>query len=239
MTSVSPAYLVTGATGVLGGAVVDALLAEGARVAAPHRGAQAPDALRAKAGPDRLFLGQADFGRPDDAERFTTEAAAALGRLDGLAAIAGAYAGSGPLEQAPLDEWRSMLDANLQTAFAACRAALPHLLRTGGRIVTISSRVAQEGGAGAAAYAVSKAGVIALTRALALENKDRGVRVNCVLPAVIDTPDNRAAMPKADHSRWTPPSALAGLVAFLLSPRSAPLTGGLLPADGPVAHDRP
>jgi len=233
MTAASPAYLVTGATGALGDAVVDVLLAEGARVAAPHRSAAPPAALRAKAGPDRLFLAQADISRPGDAERFANDAAIALGRLDGLAAIAGAYAGSAPLEQSPLSEWESMLAANLQTAFTACRAALPHLLKTGGRIVTVGSRVAQEGGAGAAAYAVSKAGVIALTRVLALENRDRGVRANCVLPAIIDTPDNRAAMPKADHSKWTPPAVIAGLIAFLLSPRSAPLTGGLLPADGP------
>jgi NAD(P)-dependent dehydrogenase (short-subunit alcohol dehydrogenase family) len=234
MTAPPPAYLVTGATGVLGGAVVDALLAEGARVAAPHRSPAAPADLRAKAGADRLFLAQADIASPADAERFASEAAAAFGRLDGLAAVAGAYAGAGPLEQSPLADWRAMLDANLETAYSACRAALPHLLKTGGRIVTVSSRVAQDGGAGAAAYAVSKAGVIALTRAIALENKDRGVRANCVLPSVIDTPDNRAAMPKADHSKWTPPAAIAALIAFLLSPRSAPLTGGLLPADGPL-----
>jgi NAD(P)-dependent dehydrogenase (short-subunit alcohol dehydrogenase family) len=233
MTASSPVYVVTGATGALGGAVVDALLAEGARIAAPHR-SQEPAALRARAGADRLFLGQADLGRPEDAARFVDQAAAALGRVDGLAAVAGAYAGSGPLEAAPLDEWRSMLDANLQTAFAACRAVLPHLLKTGGRIVTVASRTAQDGGAGAAAYAVSKAGVIALTRVLALENKDRGVRVNCVLPATIDTPENRQAMPKADHSKWTPPAAIASLIAFLLSLRSAPLTGGLLPVDGPL-----
>jgi NAD(P)-dependent dehydrogenase (short-subunit alcohol dehydrogenase family) len=237
MTAASPAYLVTGATGVLGSAVVDVLLAEGARVAAPHRSAEAPPALRAKAAPDRLFLASADIGRPADAERFANEAAAALGRLDGLAAVAGAYAGAGPLEQAPLAEWRGMLDANLETAYLACRAALPHLLKTGGRIVTVGARTALEGGAGSAAYAVSKAGVIALTRVLALENKARGVRVNCVLPATIDTPDNRAAMPKADHSKWTPPAAIASLIAFLLSPRSAPLTGGLLPADGPLPTD--
>jgi NAD(P)-dependent dehydrogenase (short-subunit alcohol dehydrogenase family) len=234
MTGTSPVYLVTGATGALGSAVVSALLAEGARVAAPHRSAAAPAGLRSLAGADRLFLGQADVGDPAQAERFVGQVVDAFGRLDGVAAVAGAYAGAGPLETAPLDEWRSMMDANLDTAFASCRAALPHLLKTGGRVVTVASRVAQDGGANAAAYAVSKAGVIALTRALALENKDRGVRANCVLPATIDTPDNRAAMPKADFSKWTPPSAIAGLIAFLLSPRSAPLTGGLLPADGPI-----
>jgi NAD(P)-dependent dehydrogenase (short-subunit alcohol dehydrogenase family) len=234
MTDAPPVYVVTGATGALGSAVVSALLAEGARVAAPHRSATEPAALRALAAADRLFLGQADVGEAGQAERFMGEVANAFGRLDGLAAVAGAYAGAGPLEKAPLDEWRTMMDANLETAFAACRAALPHLLKTGGRIVTVASRTAQDGGANAAAYAVSKAGVIALTRAIALENKDRGVRANCVLPATIDTPDNRAAMPKADFSKWTPPSAIAGLIAFLLSPRSAPLTGGLLPADGPI-----
>jgi NAD(P)-dependent dehydrogenase (short-subunit alcohol dehydrogenase family) len=230
----SPVYVVTGATGTLGGAVVDALLAEGARVAAPHRGQDAPAALRGKAGADRLHLGTADLTRPDDTARFVDAAAGALGRIDGLAAVAGGYAGSGPLEQAPIDEWRAMLDSNLQTAFCACRAALPHLLKSGGRIVTVASRAAQDGGAGAAAYAVAKSGVMALTRALALENKDRGLRANCVLPLLIDTPENRAAMPKADHSKWTPPAAIASVIAFLLSPRSAPLTGGLLPVDGPL-----
>lgn len=234
MTDTAPVYVVTGATGALGSAVVSALLAEGARVAAPHRSATTPDALRRLGAADRLLLGQADAGDAGHAERFMGHVVEAFGRLDGLAAVAGAYAGAGPLEQAPLDEWRAMMDANLETAFAACRAALPHLLKTGGRIVTVASRTAQEGGANAAAYAVSKAGVIALTRAIALENRDRGVRANCVLPATIDTPDNRAAMPKADFSKWTPPSAIAGLIAFLLSPRSAPLTGGLLPADGPI-----
>jgi NAD(P)-dependent dehydrogenase (short-subunit alcohol dehydrogenase family) len=231
-----PVYVVTGATGVLGGAVVDALLAGGARVAAPHRSAGAPADLRARADAERLFLAQADAAAPASMERFLASAAAAFGRVDGLAAIAGAYAGAGTLEAAPEEEWTAMLDANLRTAYAACRAALPHLLKTGGRLVTVASLSARDAGAGAAAYAVAKSGVMALTRVLALENKDRGVRVNCVLPGTIDTQDNRRAMPKADASRWTPPAALAGLVAFLLSPDSAPLTGALLPADGPLVR---
>jgi NAD(P)-dependent dehydrogenase (short-subunit alcohol dehydrogenase family) len=231
-----PVYVVTGATGVLGGAVVDALLAGGARVAAPHRSAGAPAELRGRAAADRLFLAQADASAAVSMEGFLASAARSFGRVDGLAAIAGAYAGAGPLEAAPPDEWTQMLEANLQTAYAACRAALPHLLKTGGRIVTVASQSARNAGAGAAAYAVAKSGVMALTRVLALENQDRGVRVNCVLPGTIDTPDNRRAMPKADPARWTPPAAIAGLVAFLLSPASAPLTGALLPADGPVVR---
>lgn len=231
--SAAPVYVVTGASGALGGAVVDALLASGARVAAPHRG-EAPAALRARADAAHLFLARADAADAASMESFLADTAGAFGRVDGLAAIAGGYAGGGPLEQAPADEWPRMIDANLQTAYAACRAALPHLLKTGGRIVTVASLSARDAGAGAAAYAVAKSGVLALTRVLALENRDRGVRVNCVLPGTIDTPDNRRAMPKADPSRWTPPAALAALVAYLLSSASAPLTGALLPADGPV-----
>jgi NAD(P)-dependent dehydrogenase (short-subunit alcohol dehydrogenase family) len=231
-----PVYVVTGATGVLGGAVVEALLAGGARVAAPHRSPDAPADLRGRAGAERLFLAQADATATDSMERFLGSVAGAFGRVDGLAAVAGAYAGAGTLEKAPADEWTRMIEANLQTAYASCRAALPHLLQSRGRIVTIASLSARDAGAGAAAYAVAKSGVMALTRVLALENRDRGVRANCVLPGTIDTPDNRRAMPRADASRWTPAPALAELVAFLLSPGSAPLTGALLPADGPVAR---
>lgn len=226
------AVVVTGGTGALGRAVVRELLRAGARVAVPYRGVEAFTALAREANADDALLGRAaDMADAEGAARFCDEAAAALGGLDGLAALAGGYAGAGPIEQAPAGEWAAMMQANLDTAWASCRAALPHLLRGGGSIVTVSSRLAQTGGPGAAAYAVAKAGVLALTRALAAENAGRGVRVNCVVPGVIDTPANRAAMPTADRARWAPPEAVARMVVFLLSPDSAPLTGGILPFD--------
>jgi len=224
--------VVTGATGALGRAVAAELLARGARVAAPYRSADKwREVERALAGGDRLWAAPADVSLPDSAAEFVGQVMAALGHIDGVATVAGAYAGSGPLEKTPSSEWPNMLGANLAPTHAMCRAALPALLKQGGSVVTVAARLAFEGGAGSAAYAVSKAAVVALTRVLALENRTRGVRFNCIAPGTIDTPANHAAMPGADTSKWTTPAAIAGVVAFLLSPASAPTTGAVLPVD--------
>jgi NAD(P)-dependent dehydrogenase (short-subunit alcohol dehydrogenase family) len=227
-----PGFVVTGGTGALGREVVRALLGDGASVAVPYRGEQAWQALRDSAPAGALLWGApVDLADAEATARFVSEAASRVGGLAGVATIAGAYAGSGPLEEAPPGEWQAMMHANLDSAYSVCRAALPHLLKTHGAIVTVGSKVVEGGGAGAAAYTVSKAAVIALTRVLALENKDRGVRVNCVMPAVIDTPKNRSAMPKADTARWTPPEAIARVIVFLLSPASGAVTGAVVPVD--------
>jgi len=225
-------YVVTGGTGALGREVVRALLASGAGVAVPYRGEEGWQALREEmAAGARLSGAAVDLVDVAATARFVDEAASRLGGLVGVAAIAGAYAGSGPLPEAPADEWPRMMQANLDSAYSICRGALPHLKKSRGSMVTVGSKVVEGGGAGAAAYAVSKAGVVALTRVLALENKEHGVRVNCVMPGTIDTPSNRSAMPKADRSRWTAPAAIARVIVFLLSPESAPVSGGIVPVD--------
>jgi len=226
-------FAIPGGTGALGRAVVERLLAQGGRVAVPYRDARSWESLRQALGsPDELWGDQAELGSVAAAERFFDQAVGWLGGLDGVAIVAGGYAGSATLDQAPVEEWERMLGSNLQVTYACCRAALPHLLSQGGSVVTVGSRLVETGGAGAAAYAVSKAAVQALTRVLALENRDRGVRFNCVAPGVIDTPANRSAMPKADRSRWTSPQAIARTIAFLLSHESSSTTGAVLPADG-------
>ena len=230
MIAAGSVIVVTGGTGALGRAVVRALLMQGHKVAVPYRGSAGWQSLKAElSATGRLWGDAADMSDLAAARRFVDGAASEFGGLDGVAALAGAYAGSGTLEATPESEWDDMIRVNLSSAHATCRAALPHLLRAGGSVVMVGSRAAEAGGAGAAAYATSKMGVLALTRALAAENRNRGVRFNAISPAIIDTEANRLAMPRADRAQWTSPDAIARVVVWLLSPASAPVTGGIFP----------
>jgi NAD(P)-dependent dehydrogenase (short-subunit alcohol dehydrogenase family) len=233
-----PGFVVTGGTGALGREVVRALLARGDSIAVPYRGADGWQALQDEMkAPGRVFGDSVDLADAGATARFVESAAAQLagvGGIAGVAAIAGAYAGSGTLAEAAETDWPRMMRANLDSAYSIARATLPHLRKNGGAMVLVGSKLVESGGAGSAAYVVSKAGVVALARVLALENKDAGVRVNCVLPAIIDTPKNREGMPKADRSAWTPPDAIARVILFLLSEESAPVTGAVVPVDAPV-----
>ena len=222
-------YVVTGGTGALGSAVVRLLLARGHHTAVPFRDRSRFEALRAAVGAPATLMGEpASIDTVEEAVRLMDVVAQRAGAVDGVAALAGGYASSGPIETAAPGEWEQMLRLNLQTAYATCRAAVPHLVRSRGAIVTCSSRAVVTGGAGLA-YVTSKAAVEALTRELALENRARGVRANAIAPGLIDTESNREAMPKADRAGWTPPEEIAEVVAFLLSPESAPITGAVIP----------
>jgi NAD(P)-dependent dehydrogenase (short-subunit alcohol dehydrogenase family) len=230
------AVVVTGATGALGSAIVRELLASGARVAVPYRGEGGwlalQKAVRERAPSDALVGIAAEIDTAEGAGRFVDAAGRALGGLDGVALVAGGWAGGAPFEASPAGQWEAMFRQNLDTAVHLCRAALPLLLRGGGSVVAVGSRAAETAGSGMAAYAVAKSALHALVRVLALENRERGVRFNAVLPGTIDTPANRSAMPHADRSSWTPPEAIARAIAFLLSPDSAPVTGAFVPVDG-------
>jgi len=224
--------IVTGGTGALGRALVRLLLARGTRVAVPWRNPEEWRSLQREAGALPLVGIEASLADAAGAEAFVARAASELGRLDAVALVAGGWAGGASFEAAPPDEWDRMLRTNLDTVAHVCRAALPHLRGQGGSVVAVGSRAAETGGAGMAAYAVSKLAVHALVRVLALENAGHGVRFNAVLPGTIDTAANRRAMPDADRSKWTSPEAIAGVMAFLLSSESAPTTGALVPVDG-------
>src|SRR5690606_20580452 len=124
----------------------------------------------------------------------------------------------------------SQLDLNLRTAYTVSQAALPHLIRRGGgSIVCISTAATRNPFPGGASYIASKAAVSALVETMALEYRDDHIRVNALLPVVIDTPANRAAMPDADTSRWSKPEDIAKVIEFLLSDAGSAITGGLIP----------
>jgi NAD(P)-dependent dehydrogenase (short-subunit alcohol dehydrogenase family) len=229
--------LVTGAAGALGGEVARVLRARGC-------GLVLADVERAR---DRLVeraaaLGESSVVAGDLATaELWTEAMPRVERERGapptLAAfVAGGWAGGRPVyEETTDDAWTAMLRANLETFYRGLRAVLPSMVaRKKGAIVVIGSRaaVAPETSAGSAAYAASKAAVVALAQTVAAEVRDHGVRVNAVLPSTMDTPANRAAMPKADPSRWVSLASAAGVVAFLLGDESRDISGAAVPVYG-------
>lgn len=227
---------VTGAFGTLGRSVAALLAARGARLALIDRAAT-PGNLPAGLA-DAVLLGGVDLADETACHTAMAQAATRLGGLDGLVNIAGGFAWE-TLEGGNLATWQRLFAMNLQTAVVASRAALPHLLdawpASAAAIVNVGAlAAARNAGTGMGAYAASKAGVAKLTEAMAEEFKDRGLRVNAVLPSILDTPANRADMPQAEFDRWVRPEALARVVAFLLSAEADAVTGVSLPVAGRV-----
>lgn len=220
--------VVTGASGALGRVVAETALARGARVAGlDHAASQAPAAA------NQIELGGVDLSDANQATKAIDAVAAHFGRLDALINIAGGFAFEAVAEGDP-GTWRHMYALNVLTALNASRAAIPHLATSApARIVNIGAIGALQAGAGMGAYAASKAGVHRLTEALAAEWKGK-ITVNAVLPSIIDTPANRASMPKADFAKWVTPQELTEVILFLVSDAASAVTGALLPVSGRV-----
>ncbi len=220
--------LVTGGTGALGRAIVHRLLAGGARVHVTwRREAEAAD-LRAFLGAAaaQLVLHEADVSSAADVTAVFHSMKADPGRLDILACLAGGFTAA-PLEATDPMAWDKMVATNATSTFLCCRAAVP-LLRAGGRgrIVNVAARPALELGApNMSAYAASKAAVLSLTYSLAKELVRDRITVNAIVPSIIDTAANRAAMPRADTSAWLNPEEIAEVVAFLAGEGAAVVTG--------------
>ena len=226
--------VVTGAFGVLGAAVARAFAAHGARLAALDLAMHPPEALAAELGEHHLLLGGVDLGELESSRRAMAAAAMRFGGIDVLVNVAGGFQWQTLLE-GDVETWDQLYRMNLRTAVVACKVALPALIERGrGAIVNVGAGAAARASAGMGAYTASKAGVQRLTESLADELKEHGIRVNAVLPSIIDTPRNRADMPNADHSRWVRPEALAEAVMFLASDSASAVTGAALPVRGRV-----
>jgi len=215
--------LITGASGALGMATVARLSALGCRVApvAGRHGAAAPG-----------WFGPVDLADPDAAAKVVAQAADALGGLDAVVHLAGGFAMQSVLESTPQD-WRAMQASNVESLIAAVQAALPHM-GDGGAIVAVGGMAAARAGAGMAAYASAKSGVLRVIEALSVELAPRGIRANAVLPGVIDTQANRRDMPRANPAKWTHPDAIADVIAFLIGPQSRAINGAGMPVNNPA-----
>ena len=229
-TQAGRVVIVTGGSGALGRANVSRFLVAGDRVVVPwimkaERAAiEAAEAAALATG--RLVLIEADLAEESGA----SAAAAALPGVEVLVNGVGGFFGGPALHETDLATWDQMFRINLRTAVAMSRAVLPGMLaRRRGAIVNIASRAAFDRPAGLAAYAASKAALVALTETLQREVQPHGVRVNAVVPTTIDTPANRAGMPDADFSLWTPPARIAEVIHWLASDASASVRGALIP----------
>jgi NAD(P)-dependent dehydrogenase (short-subunit alcohol dehydrogenase family) len=227
--------LVAGGTGGLGRGVSLAFLEEGARVAVTYRRQEEFDLLAREAG----AAGSRLEGQPVDV---TDEAAAGglidgifarHGRFDALVNTVGGYAGGTKLWELETKVFDQMLKVNLRSGYALARAAVRVMLRQGrGAIVNVASQAAVAPGAGAGAYAASKAAAVALMESLAADLKGTGVRVNSILPSIIDTETNRRMIPKADFSKWPKPRDIAKVILFLCGDDARVIHGAAIPVYG-------
>ena len=220
--------LLTGVTGGWGRAVLDRFAAEGWNVAVTYREETPPGDL-----PDGVLAVRAELSDPDAAVAAVAAAVDRFGGVDALAHVAGGFAAAGPVDEQPIDVWRSQMTINLDTAYFMTRAVLPPMKAASrGAIVYIGTSAMLSPFSGASGYIVSKVALGGLMRCVDVEVRTQGIRCNTVVVRIVDTPRNRAENPDADFSRWTTGDDLAQVVEWLCTDASAPLSGGLIPAYG-------
>ena len=227
----SKVVLVTGAKGGLGSFVTEAFLAAGARVVGVSRSIHASDF------PNPRFTAMPeDLSTSEAARKLAAGVLTQFARIDALVHVMGGFAGGQSVadtDDATIDQ---MLDVNYRAAFFVMRAVLPQMRQQGsGRILAVASRQGVEPAAMTAAYSASKAALVALVRTIALENKDRGISANSVLPATMDTPGNRGGNPDAGGGQRVDPAQVAELLVYLASDAAAQITGAAIPIYGKQA----
>ena len=227
----SRSALITGGTGGLGAAVTREFLDAGWRVVVPLYADAERDRVEAH---ERLVLEAADLFDPDSAAAVTAIAAADhRAPLGAVVNLVGGFAMGERVHETPIEDFDTQLRLNLRPTYLVCQAALPHLQAAGGgAIVCVSSRAALKPFSGAAGYVVAKAAVLAFVDVLAEEYRADDIRVNAILPSVIDTPANRRSMPNADFDRWVTPERIASVVRFLCEDASAAVSGAHVPVYG-------
>jgi NAD(P)-dependent dehydrogenase (short-subunit alcohol dehydrogenase family) len=224
--------VITGAAGNLGRAVAEAFAARGANLVLVDLKNEALQRVFG-AGDSRRLLAAANLLDQAQLDAMAMQAVERFGRIDVLANLAGGFRMGEPVHATTDTTWKFLLDINAGTLLHAVRAVVPRMLaQGGGRIVNVGAYAAQKGAAQMGAYIAAKSAVIRLTETLAAELRDKKINVNCVLPTIIDTPENRAAMPDADPGRWVAPADLASVIVFLASDDARAIHGAALPVTG-------
>lgn len=226
--------IVTGAGGNLGSAVARKFADQGAALVLLDRetGLMENVSKELPAGVESLLLA-ADMLNRDSVNEQIQRAVDRFKRLDVLVNTVGGYRGGRPVAEMTLEDWDFMLGLNARTALIISQAVLPAMIaQRSGKIIHIASRNALKGAAGSAAYGAAKAAVMRLTESLSAEVKELGINVNCVIPGTLDTPQNRAEMPRADFSRWVQPESLAEVILFLASDQARDIHGSAVPVYG-------
>lgn len=213
--------VVTGAAGVVGSATLDFLSASGMRCVGID--------FASPGSSDHTIYGNVDLTDQAAADAVFAEIAK-HGRVTGLVNVAGGFVWQ-KVADSDASSWEAMFRINVLTAAIASKSALAHM-RAGGSIVNIGAAAANRAEAGMGPYAAAKSGVARLTEALSAEWKDRDIRVNAVLPSIVDTPSNRNEMGDSDSDKWVRPRDLAAVIAFLLSPEANAITGACIPIVG-------
>ena len=235
MNEATMVALVGGGTGGLGRSVSQAFLSAGATVIATYRKQLEYDDLLRSVGGDsgRLSGAQVDVTDEPAARGLIAGVLEKHGRLDALVNTVGGYDGGQKLWELDSSVLERLLGLNLLSGFSLARAAVPAMLKQGhGSIVNVAAQAALTHPAGAAAYAASKAAAVALMGSLAAELKGTGVRINSIVPSIMDTEANRKAMPHADFSKWPKTQDIARVLLFLCSAAAKSVHGAVIPVDG-------
>jgi len=220
--------LVTGANGGLGTFVTNSLLTAGATVVGIARSIAAGEAHDS-----RYYPVSANLTDPEEVRSLVTRLAAQFQKIDILVHVMGGFTGGASVAQTDDATWQKMMDLNVNAAFYMFRAVVPVMREAGyGRIIAIGSRQAVQPAAGVGAYSASKAALVSLVQTVAVENKDKNIRANVILPGTMDTPANRAAMPKANFEKWVKPAHVAELVVLLAGEAGGDITGAAIPVYG-------
>lgn len=227
--------LVAGGTGGLGRAVTSAFLEDGATVAVTYRNQPEWEKFKAAASAhaSRLEGHEIDVTDESAVRQLVEKILSKHGHLDVMVNTVGGYVGGLKLWEMETKVFEQMLNMNLRSGYALSRAAVPAMLKQGrGAIVNIAAKAAFDHAAGASAYAASKAAAVAMLDSLAADVKGTGVRVNTILPSIIDTDANRKAMPKADFAKWPKPRDITRVILFLCSDDAKVIHGASIPVYG-------